>query len=169
MGTGKSQSITITASTKMPDADIEQKVREAEMHADEDKRFKELIEAKNQGEALVYQTEKLLKENEAMIGDLKDRILQKISDLRGAMESEDVSRIKSAMEELQQSLHEVSARMYGQQQGPGAHAGGHQGVPPGGMGDTAYTNQGKTQDEIQQEQFRRASGQDENVVDAEYE
>ena len=171
MGTGKSQSITITASTKMPDADIEQKVREAEMHADEDKRFKELTEAKNQGEALIYQTEKLLKENEAMIGDLKDGILQKISDLRGAMESEDVSRIKSAMEELQQSLHEVSARMYGQQQGqgPGAHAGGYQGVPPGGMGDTAYTYQGKTQDEIEQEQFRRASGQDDNVVDAEYE
>jgi len=171
MGTGKSQSITITASTKMPDADIEQKVREAEMHADEDKRFKELTEAKNQGEALIYQTEKLLKENEAMIGDLKDRILQKISDLRGAMESEDVNRIKSAMEELQQSLHEVSARMYGQQQGQGsgAHAGGHQGAPPGGMGDTAYTYQGKTQDEIEQEQFRRASGQDDNVVDAEYE
>jgi len=171
MGTGKSQSITITASTKMPDADIEQKVREAEMHADEDKRFKELTEAKNQGEALIYQTEKLLKENEAMIGDIKDGILQKISDLRGAMESEDVSRIKSAIEELQQSLHEVSARMYGQQQGqgPGAHAGGYQGVPPGGMGDTAYTYQGKTQDEIEQEQFRRASGQDDNVVDAEYE
>ncbi len=170
-GTGKSQSITITASTKMPDADIEQKVREAEMHADEDKRFKELTEAKNQGEALIYQTEKLLKENEAMIGDLKDRILQKISDLRGAMESEDVSKIKSAMEELQQSLHEVSARMYGQQQeqGPGAHAGGYQGAPPGGMGDTAYTSQGKTQDEIEAEQFRRASGQDDNVVDAEYE
>ena len=171
MGTGKSQSITITASTKMPDADIEQKIREAEVHADEDKRFKELTEAKNQGEALIYQTEKLLKENEAMIGDLKDSILQKISDLRGAMESEDVSRIKSAMEELQQSLHEVSARMYGQQQGqgPGAHAGGHQGVPPGGMGDTAYTYQGKTQDEIEEEQFRRASGQDDNVVEAEYE
>ena len=166
-GTGKSQSITITASSKMSDADIEQKVREAEMHADEDKRFKELTEAKNQGEALIYQTEKLLKENEAVIGDLKDSILQKISDLRGAMESDDVSRIKSAMEELQQSLHEVSARMYGQQ--PGQGQGAYAGAPPGGMGDTAYTYQGKTQDEIEQEQFRRASGQDDNVVDAEYE
>jgi len=167
-GTGKTQSITITASTKMSDADIEQKVREAEMHADEDKRFKELTEAKNQGESLIYQTEKLLKENESMIGDLKDRILQKISDLRGAMESDDVSRIKSAMEELQQSLHEVSARMYGQQ-GQGAHAGGYQGAPPGGMGDTAYTYQGKTQDEIEEEQFRRATGQDDGGVDADYE
>ncbi len=167
-GTGKSQSITITASTKLSDDEIEQKVREAEMHAEEDKRFKELTEAKNQGEALIYQTEKLLKENEAIIGDLKDNILQKISNLRGAMESEDVSRIKSAMEELQQSLHEVSARMYGQQPGQGAYAGGYQGAPPGGMGDTAYTYQGKTQDEIEEEQFRKATGQD-NVVDAEYE
>ncbi|MFX1340251.1 MAG: molecular chaperone DnaK [Promethearchaeota archaeon] len=166
-GTGKSQSITITASTKLSDNEIEQKVREAEMHAEEDKRFKELTEAKNQGEALIYQTEKLLKENEAMIGDLKDRILHKISDLRGAMESDDIPRIKKAMEELQKSLHEVSARIYGQQQGkgPGAYAG----APPGGMGDTAHTYQGKTQDEIEQEQFRRASGQDDNVVDAEYE
>jgi molecular chaperone DnaK len=166
-GTGKSQSITITASTKLSDDEIEQKVREAEMHAEEDKRFKELTEAKNQAEALIYQTEKLLKENEGVIGDLKDRILQKISDLRGAMEADDISRIKSTMEELQQSLHEVSARIYGQQQGqgPGAYAG----APPGGMGDTAYTSQGKTQDEIEAEQFRRASGQDDNVVDAEYE
>ncbi|MFX0188583.1 MAG: molecular chaperone DnaK [Candidatus Hodarchaeota archaeon] len=169
-GTGRSQSITITASTKMADHEIEQKVREAEMHAEEDKRFKELTDAKNQGEALIYQTEKLLKENEAIIGDLKDRILQKISDLRGAMESDDVSRINNAMEELQQSLHEVSARMYGQQQpGQGAYTGGYQGAPPGGMGDTTYTNQGKTQDEIEEEQFRRATGQDDNVVDAEYE
>lgn len=167
-GTGKSQSITITASTKLSDDEIEQKVREAEMHAEEDKRFKELTEAKNQGEALIYQTEKLLKENEAIIGDLKDNILQKISNLRGAMESEDVSRIKSAMEELQKSLHEVSARMYGQQPGQGAYAGGYQGAPPGGMGDTAYTYQGKTKDEIEEEQFRKATGQD-NVVDAEYE
>ncbi|MFW9898996.1 MAG: molecular chaperone DnaK [Candidatus Thorarchaeota archaeon] len=169
-GTGRSQSITITASTKMADNEIEQKVREAEMHAEEDRRFKELTDAKNQGEALIYQTEKLLKENEAMIGDLKDKILQKISDLRGAMETDDASRIKSAMEELQQSLHEISARMYGQQQpGQGAYTGGYQGAPPGGMGDSAYTNQGKTQDEIEEEKFRRATGQDDNVVDAEYE
>jgi len=161
-GTGKSQSITITASTKMSDGDIEQKIREAEGHAEEDRKFKELTEAKNQGEALIYQTEKLLKENEGVIGDLKSRILEKISDLRSAMESEDVNRIKSTIEVLQSSLHEVSSRMYGQQQG----------APPGGMGDVppgaTYEDQGKTQDEIEEEQFRRATGQDDNVVDAEY-
>jgi molecular chaperone DnaK len=170
MGTGKSQSITITASTKMPDDEIEQKVREAERYADEDKKFKELTEAKNHGEALIYQTEKLLNENEAVIGDLKSNILNKISDLRSAMESEDVARIKSAMETLQSSLHEVSSRIYGQQQGP--QQGAYQGTPPGGMGDMPpganYGYQGKTQDEVEEEQFRKATGQDE-VVDAEYE
>ena len=155
----------------MPDAEIEQKVREAERNAEEDRKFKELIEAKNHGEALIYQTEKLMKENEAVIGDLKTGILDKISVLRSAMESEDVEGINRAMEELQTALHDVSARMYGQQPGQGAHTGGYQGAPPGGMGDmpgASYDYQGKTQDEIEEEQFRKATGQDE-VVDAEYE
>ncbi|MFX1269632.1 MAG: molecular chaperone DnaK [Promethearchaeota archaeon] len=161
-GTGKSQSITITASTKMSEDDIEQKIREAERNAEEDRKFKELTEAKNQAEALIYQTEKLIKENEAGIGDLKSMILEKISDLRSAMESDDLPRIKSATEALQSSLHEVSARIYGQQQAA------YQGAPPGGMGGANPGSQGKTQDEIEEEQFRRATGQD-NVVDAEYE
>jgi molecular chaperone DnaK len=169
-GTGKSQSITITASTKMSDDEIDQKIREAERNAEEDKKFKELTEVKNHGESLIYQTEKLLKDNEAVIGDLKSSILDKISDLRSAMESEDVNKIKSATEALQNSLHEVSSRMYGQQQG--SSQGAYQGAPPGGMGDvppgSTYSNQGKTQDEIEEEQFRKATGQDENVVDAEY-
>ncbi|UCD02155.1 MAG: molecular chaperone DnaK [Promethearchaeota archaeon] len=169
-GTGKSQSITITASTKMSDDEIEQKIREAERNAEDDRKFKELTEAKNHGEALIYQTEKLMKENEGVIGDLKSNILDKISYLRSAMESEDVSRIKTAMEALQNSLHEVSSRIYGQQQG--SYQGAYQGAPPGGMGDvppgSKYGYQGKTQDEIEEEQFRKATGQDDNVVDAEY-
>ncbi len=164
-GTGKSQSITITASNKMSEDEIAQKVREAERNAEEDKKFKELIEAKNHAEALIYQTEKLLEENEAVIGDLKSNILEKISDLKSAMESEDVVNIKNSMEVLQKSLHEVSSRMYGQQQDQSQ--GAYQGAPPGGMGGTPH--EGKTQDEIEQEQFRRATGQDEGVVDAEYE
>jgi molecular chaperone DnaK len=111
------------------------------------------------------QTEKLLKENEAIIGDLKSNILEKISDLKSAMESEDVVKIKSSTEVLQTSLHEVSSRMYGQQQDPSQ--GTHQGAPPGSMGGTPY--EGKTQDEMEQEKFRKATGQDEGVVDAEYE
>ncbi|MFX1498141.1 MAG: molecular chaperone DnaK [Promethearchaeota archaeon] len=169
-GTGKSQSITITASTKMSEDEIEQKVREAERHAEEDKKFKELTEAKNQAEALIYQTEKLLDENKDVIGDLKTKILGKISDLRSAMESDDVTRIKKSIEALQKSLHEISSRIYGQQQGP--QQGAYQGTPPGGMGGanqaSNYGNHGKSQDEIEEEQFRRATGQD-DVVDADYE
>jgi len=164
-GTGKSQSITITASNKMDEGEIAQKVREAERYAEEDKKFKELIEAKNHAEALIYQTEKLLNENEAIIGDLKSNILEKISDLKSAMESEDAVRIKNSTEVLQNSLHEVSSRMYGQQQDPSQ--GAYQGAPPGGMGGSPHES--KTQDEIEQEQFRKATGQDEGVVDAEYE
>ncbi|MHA1668938.1 MAG: molecular chaperone DnaK [Promethearchaeota archaeon] len=165
-GTGKSQSITITASTKMSDDEIEQKIREAERNTEEDKKFKELIEAKNQAEALIYQTEKLMSENETVIGDLKTDILAKISNVRSAMESEDIIGIKNAMETLQKVLHEVSTRMYGQQQG--APQGAYQGAPPGGMGSNQGYNQ-KTQDEIEQEQFRKASSEDDGVVDAEYE
>jgi molecular chaperone DnaK len=161
LGTGKSQSITITASTKMPEDEIEQKIREAERHAEEDKKFKELTETKNQAEALIYQTEKLLKENEAVIGDLKTNILNKISDLRSAMEKEDVQKMKKASEALQSALHEVSARIYGQQQQAG------KGAPPGGMGGVP-PHETKTQAEREEEQFRRATGQD-DVVDADYE
>jgi len=166
-GTGKSQTITITASTKMSEDEIDQKIREAESNAEEDQKFKELTEAKNHAEALIYQTEKLLKENESVIGDLKSNILEKVSDLRSAMESDDVVRIKSSMETLQNSLHEVSSRIYGQQQGQAQ--GADQGAPPGGMGGDNYGHQGKSQDEIEQEQFRKATGQDDAVVDAEYE
>jgi len=166
-GTGRSQSITITASIKMNESDIQQKIREAEKNAEEDKKFKELTEVKNQGEALIYQTEKLMKENESLIGDLKDQILKKISELRGSMESNDVSKIKSDIENLQKVLHEVSARMYGQQKEQGKYQGGSQGAQPGGMGST-YTYNGKTQDEVEEEKYRKATGQD-DVVDTNYE
>ncbi len=156
--TGKSQSITITASNKMSEDDINKKINEAEKNAEEDKKFQEIIEVKNQGEALVYQTEKLIKENENLIGDIKNQIEQKIEDLKKALQSDDKKRIQNEIENLKKSLHEVSSRIYGQQ--------GTQGTPPGGMGDTAGSS--KTKDEMEQEQFRKATGQD-GVVDAEYE
>lgn len=173
--TGKSQSITITASTKMSEEEIEEKVREAEKYAEEDKKFKKLTEVRNHGEALVYQAEKILRENEGMVGDLKDRIEQKIEDLKEAIQTDDIQNIENKMEALQQALHEVSSRMYGQGQQPGQAqqpGQGYQSAPPGGMGGTpgSYSAGGraKTQDEIEEEQYRRATGQD-DVVDAEYE
>ncbi|MBY9005989.1 MAG: Hsp70 family protein, partial [Candidatus Lokiarchaeota archaeon] len=166
LGTGRSQSITITASTKMSEEELNQKIREADMHAEEDNKFKELTEVKNHAEALIYQTEKLMKENEEVIGDLKNKILAMISDLKAAMESENAPRINSAMESLQKELHQVSSRLYGQQPGYGVPPN----AAPGGMDTTNGTNyesKAKTEDEKQTEKFRKASGQD-DVIDTDY-
>jgi len=155
LATGKSQGITITATTKMSEEDIQKKIKEAEQYAEEDRRQKELIEAKNNAESLIYQVEKIMKENEDKIGDLKPKIEQKILSLKGAIESKDLQRIKNGMEELQQAMHEVSAKMYGQPQGSPqqGYAGGQTYTPP-------Y--------QTEEDQYRKASGQD-DVVDADYE
>ncbi|TXT61654.1 MAG: chaperone Hsp70, co-chaperone with DnaJ [Promethearchaeota archaeon] len=170
--TGNTQSITITASTKMSEDEIEQKVREAERYAEEDKKFKELIEVRNIGESLVYQAEKILKENEGLVGDLKNSIESKIKNLKDVLQSDSKQKIQNAIDELQKALHEVSSRMYGQGQAGPQPGQAYQGAPPGGMGGTpgsTYSSGGaKTQDEMEEEQYRRATGQD-DVVDAEYE
>jgi len=175
-GTGRSQTITITASTKMPEEEIKKKVRDAEKNADEDKKIRETIELKNQAEGLIYQTEKLMSENASVIGDLQSNIEKRIAELKSAIEKNDGDKIKKGMEALQKAMHEVSARMYGQQQTqgqgpyPGAQPGesqGYQGEPPSGMGDTKAKGKKSKADE-EQEQFRKASGQDDKVVDADY-
>lgn len=155
IGTGKQQGITITASTKMPENEIKQKMHEAEQNAEEDRKRKELIEAKNNAESLIYQIEKILKENESKVGDLKPKIEQKISTLKSVLENGDFQRIKNAMDDLQQAMHEVSARMYGQYQ---------KGPTQGYSSGPTYT---PPQHEEEEEQYRKASGQD--VVDADYE
>lgn len=160
LGTGRQQAITITASTKMSDEDIKRKVHEAEQYADEDKRIRELIDAKNQGESLIYQTERLLKENaEKVDATLKSTIEQKILGLKGALEGDSLDRIKKATEDLTTALHELSAKMY-QSQGPT----GAQGYP-GAQGSSSH---GKgTEDEYAQQ--ARATQVDDDVVDADYE
>ncbi len=159
--TGKFQSIKITASNKMSDDEIEKKIKEAEKFADEDKKFKDIIEVKNQGESLIYQAERLINDNESKIGDLKTKIQEKIDDLKKAIETGEKSKIEDKIEKLQKSLHELSSRIYAQQ-----------GAPPGGMGGDSGTShnkkqKSKTQDEIEEEMFRNATGQ-ENVVDADF-
>ena len=168
-GTGKQTGITITASTKMSESEIDSKIREAENYAEEDKKIKELISLKNQAESLIYQTEKIMKEHADKIGDLKTTIEQKVLALKGAYEGEDPSRIKNSMEDLQTALHQVSERIYGQNQTNQGYPGG----APEGTGDRLGGSSGIPQDdrpeyEKQAEQYRKASGQD-NVVDADYE
>lgn len=157
-GTGKQTGITITASTKMSESEIDAKIREAEKYAEEDKKIKELISLKNQAESLIYQTEKIMKEHEDKIGDLKTTIEQKVLALKGGYEGVDPSRIKNAIEDLQTALHQVSARIYGQNQTYKGSPGGSCGIP----------QDDRPEYEKQAEQYRKASGQD-DIVDADYE
>jgi molecular chaperone DnaK len=98
--TGKEQTIRIQASGGLTEADIQRMVREAEVHAEEDKRRKELVEARNQADATIYSVEKALKETPSVPAGQKSEIEQAIATLRDAMKGEDVQRIQQATERL---------------------------------------------------------------------
>jgi len=140
LGTGKEQNITITASSGLSENEVENMVKDSEKHADEDKKLREAVDAKNQGDAAVYQTEKLLKENEEKISaDSKAKIESAIERLKEALKKDDADEIKSATEDLNQAWHSVSEEMYNQataagadtQGAPGADAGAQAPPPPG--------------------------------------
>ena len=100
---GREQTIRIQASGGLTEADIERMVREAEAHAEEDKRRKELVEARNQADAIIYGVEKSLKETPAAPASLKAELEQAIAALREAMKTEDAQRIRQASERLSQN------------------------------------------------------------------
>jgi molecular chaperone DnaK len=115
--TGKEQKVTITASTNLNKGDIDRMVQEARSHEAEDKKRRELIDARNTADSLVYQTEKALRD----LGDKvpsaeRGTIESKISDLKSAAQTEDVSRIQRASEEVQQAFHALSQQLYAQGQ-----------------------------------------------------
>ena len=128
--TGKEQKITITATSHLSDDEIERMVNEAKEHADEDKKQREAIDAKNTADGLVYSTEKLLKEMaEKVPADMKTKIEEQVSVLKKAIESNDVEKIKSETEALQNLQNELSQKLYAQ-----SSAGGPQGGPETGAG-----------------------------------
>ncbi|MDR7857107.1 molecular chaperone DnaK [Tissierella sp.] len=115
LGTGKEQRITITASTKLSDDEIERKVKEAEKFAEEDKKKKEGIEIRNNGDSLVYQTEKTLKDLEGKVTeDEKTKVEGKLEELKKALEGEDNEEIKTKTEELTEAFYAISQKMYDQ-------------------------------------------------------
>ena len=115
LGTGKEQRITITASTKLSDDEIEKKVKEAEKFAEEDKKKKESIEVRNNAASIVYQTEKTLKDLEGKISaDEKSNIEGKLEELKKSLEGEDNEVIKKKTEELTEAFYAVSQKMYEQ-------------------------------------------------------
>src|SRR2546421_8042660 len=101
LGTGKEQSMTITGGSALPKDDIDRMVKDAEAHAEEDRKRREEAETRNQAETLVYSTEKVLKENDEKIpSETKDKVQKAIDEVNEALKSEDVSAIKSAVEKL---------------------------------------------------------------------
>jgi molecular chaperone DnaK len=109
---GKEQTIRIQASGGLTEADIQRMVKEAEAHAEDDKRRKELVEARNQADAAVYAVEKSLKEAEGRIpADVKSNGEQSVSTLKDAMNGEDIQRIKQATERLSQAAAQIAEAM----------------------------------------------------------
>lgn len=113
LGTGKEQSIKITASSGLSEEEIDKLVKEAEAHGEEDKKKKELIEVKNQADSMVYGIEKNLKEmGDQIDADQKTKIEEAIAKLKTAMEGDDVEAIKAALEEATQASHKLAEAMY---------------------------------------------------------
>ena len=144
--TGKEQNIRIQASGGLKDSDIEQMVKDAEAHAEEDKKMKEAIEARNHADALIYSTEKSLKEHGDKIpASDKEAIENALKELKDVLESNDAETIKSKTDALAQASMKLGEAMYKEQQAAGAQ-------PTG-----------------EQSQTEEAKPADETVVDADFE
>jgi molecular chaperone DnaK len=132
LGTNREQKITITASGGLSDADIKEMVRDAEANAEEDKKQRESAEVRNQAENLVYQTEKLLKEQgEKVAADKKSAVEKEIEKVREAIKTNDTEAMKAAIESLTQTVQTISADLYSQaRKQPGAE--GAEGAGPAG-------------------------------------
>jgi molecular chaperone DnaK len=152
LGTGREQSIKITASSGLSEQEIQQMVRDAEAHAEEDRKKRELVEVRNQADSMVYMTEKSLKEyGDKVDASTKSVIEAAISKTKTAMGGNDAQAIKSAVEELQQASHKLAEAMYQQAAGPGGPgAGPGYGASPG-------------------EQEQASAKEKEDVVEAEFE
>ncbi|SDF95119.1 molecular chaperone DnaK [Klenkia brasiliensis] len=152
LGTGKEQSMTITGGSALPKDDIERMMKDAEAHAEEDKKRRDEAETRNLAESLQYQTEKFLAENGDKIPeDKKDELGAALTDLRSALGGSDIAAIKTAQENVARISQEVGGALYAQQAENAAGAEGQ----PGAAGAGAAGAAGAT------------SGSDDDVVDAE--
>ena len=146
MGTGKEQSIEITASSGLSEEEIEKLVKDAEMHSEEDRKKRELVDARNMADSMIYTTEKAVKEaGEKLDETTKGEIDQGVENLKKAMEGENVEEIKRLTDELTQASHKLAETLYAQASQQQAQAGGSPGPESA------------------------AASQDEEVVDADFE
>ncbi|MFW6324289.1 MAG: molecular chaperone DnaK [Desulfovibrionales bacterium] len=147
-GTGKEQSIRITASSGLSEDEIQRLVKDAESHSEEDKKKQKLIEARNHADTLIYTTEKSIRDlGDNVDATLRGEIETKIESLKKTMEGDDEEAIRKATDDLAQASHKLAEQLYAQktQEGAGAQAG-----------------------EQAQQQTGGESGGDEDVVDADY-
>jgi len=131
--TGKEQSIQITASTNLSESDVQRMVNEAQAHETDDRHQRDLIEARNQADQMVYTVEKTLRE----LGDKlpaadKAPVEHMMNDLKAAMQSEDIGRIRSLTEQLQQASYALSRQLYQAQPGQASNGNGHEQPHPHG-------------------------------------
>ncbi|MBL8775250.1 MAG: molecular chaperone DnaK [Acidimicrobiales bacterium] len=129
--TGKEQSMTITGQSSLDKNTIEQMVKDAEAHAEEDRRKKEEAEVRNNADSLVYQTEKLLREQgEKISGDEKDKVSAALEDLKSALNGTDLEAIKSATEVLMTASQSFAQQLYEQAAAEQAASGGGESADP---------------------------------------
>jgi molecular chaperone DnaK len=151
LGTGKEQSIKITSSSGLSEEEIDRLVKEADAHQEEDKKKRDMIEARNQADTLIYSVEKNIKEfGDKIEASEKEKIEEAITKLKKAMEGDDLTALQSAQEELTQASHKLAEAMYAkaasQQEGAAAGASAGAESQPGG-----------------------AAKEDDDVVDADFE
>lgn len=113
LGTGKEQNIRITGSTKLSKEDTDRMIREAERHAEEDKKVREKVELRNQADALIYSTEKTMEElGDKVSEDTRKGVQDKVEALKKALEKDDVSELKKTSEELAKEIQKIGAEIY---------------------------------------------------------
>ncbi|PWB54583.1 MAG: molecular chaperone DnaK [Anaerolineales bacterium] len=154
--TQRSQHITITASSGLNDSEVERMRREAETHADEDKKRKELIEAKNTADNAIYTAEKAVRDfGDKVPADVRSKVESEVANVKQALETEDPARIKSATEQLFQVVQQIGASVY-QQGGP--QAGPATGDPEQGpeQGPEGGQRPGGSDDDVVDGEFRNA-------------
>jgi molecular chaperone DnaK len=133
LGTGKEQSIKITASSGLTKDEIERMTKDAELHAEEDKRRKELVETRNSADALVHASEKSLKDlADKVDADTKANVQKEIDNVKKVKDGDDIDAIKAAVEALTQASHKLAELMYAQaaKENPDAAAGAEAGSKP---------------------------------------
>merc|ERR1712146_369645 len=116
MGTAKKADIKITGASTLATEDVERMVKEAEKFAEEDKKKREAIDTKNQGDSLVYQTRKQLAElGEKLPNDLKEKVENKVRELEEALNSDDITRMRTSIDDLQKEVTNIGQALYSQQ------------------------------------------------------